>query len=272
MYQSTTSQNVNQNFGMVKFTHNVAKGPNVDIYANSKKILSNIPYKAISGNMSFNVGQTNFQVMVSGTQNVVAQTNFNVINKASTNMIVHGDVNNLASIKIWPLNDTSKCATDFSQIRFAHAAAGAPPVDVYLNQIKAFSNVAYGQVGKPEYVKFNCGKITVTIKPAGMNDVVFETKYDTVCGENYTVIASGIVGEKAGYGTNLGNAFNNLGNAIVAPFKPQNYSQNQVLTSTGNTATSTGNTATSTVNPTASTSAPFTLLKTTDNQYWCIHV
>lgn len=208
-----------QKKGMIKFTHNVANGPAVDIYSNGVKILSNVPYKATSSYISFKTGVSNIQVTVAGTQTLLVQSNYNVNDKSCVNMIVHGDVKNLTTIAILVLNDVANCLPGYGQFRFVHAAATLPAVDVYFNYIKTFSNVKYGQTGKPEYVKINCDKVTVTVKPAGLTSVVYETKYNFDCGSNNTLIASGLL-------------------------DTQNGVQN---------------------------TAPFTLLKTTDNPGWCIN-
>lgn len=262
-------------FGQVKFIHNVFDGPNVDIYVNNNKILSNIPYKAISPYIATPVGSAIVNVTITGTMTIVATITLMVKDKVCYSAIVHGTVTKLTSIAILALVDSTKCLNGFGQFRFVNAANSVPPVDVYFNGLKTFSNVAYGQVGKSgmmDYVKVNCDKIQVTVKLTQNSTIIYDQKLSFECGQNYSLITSGLVGlQSIGNSVSkatINQALNTIGNSFTNAMNNTSMAVNNFLNNLfGNNKTENVDTYND-----MSEKSPFTLLQSNDAQNWCMMV
>ncbi len=94
------------------------------------------------------------------------------------------------------LVDDNACpANGKAHVRFVHAAAGAPNVDVYAGLSRVFNNVAYGSIGSPSYLPVVAGKVKVSATPAGSAEIVAgPLKLQLDKGTVYTLVASGLVG------------------------------------------------------------------------------
>lgn len=180
----------------VKVVHNVAKGPAVNVVIDGKKALSNVEYKTQSGYLKVPSGKHYLSIMAGGK--TLASADVNLKPKTDYTVIAHGDVTNLPSISLLALEDNNSCpARGKSHLRFVHAAAGAPAVDVWASDnAKAFSNVSYGQTGNPTYLPVDAGVINVSVTPTGSTQrVLGPLPLNLEEGKIYTVTASGLVGD-----------------------------------------------------------------------------
>ena len=114
----------------VKVIHNVANGPAVDVVVDGNKVLSNVEYKVQSDYLVLPSGKHSVSISAGGK--VLASTNVDLESNADYTVIAHGDVKNLSSLGLLSLKDNNACpATGKAHLRFVHAAAGAPAVDIW---------------------------------------------------------------------------------------------------------------------------------------------
>lgn len=180
----------------VKVVHNVAKGPAVDVVLDGKKALSDVEYKTQSDYLKIPSGKHSVSIMTGGK--TLASADVDLKPKTDYTVVAHGDVTNLPSISLLALKDNNSCpARGKAHLRFVHAAAGAPPVDVWASDsAKAFANVSYGQTGNPTYLPVDAGVINVSVTPAGSTRrVLGPLPLNLEEGKVYTVTASGLVGD-----------------------------------------------------------------------------
>ncbi|MBC8161252.1 MAG: DUF4397 domain-containing protein, partial [Roseiflexaceae bacterium] len=93
------------------------------------------------------------------------------------------------AFKVTPTIDAQ--ASGVARIRILHGAPDAPSVDVFIDQLKVVSNVAFGQLSS--YLPVNAGTFRVQIRAAGAATVVFETSITTGAGKDYTIAAIGLI-------------------------------------------------------------------------------
>jgi hypothetical protein len=188
----------------IRILHEVAKGPPVEIYIDGINIMTQDPllFEEISDYMQIPSGVHTVQVKVFPssdespaliTQNVDLQaSNSQEISRYT--IVAHGDVNNLQKLGILLLQDEGKCTYPSSaRVRFVHAAATVPAVDVYLDGSKSLSHRAYGSVSP--YLKIPSGVHSIKVKVAGTNQAVLMGKLDFAPGSSYSIYASGLVGD-----------------------------------------------------------------------------
>lgn len=180
----------------LRVVHNVAHGPDIDGYLDGVEVLRHFSYKSISDYLEVNAGLRDLAIKAAGTQTVVIAGSVELQAGRAYTLIVHGSMSPRVLTPLL-LEDNLSCpAAGKSHVRFIHAAAGAPAVDIYAGPTKVFGNVSYGQVGTPHYLPVDAGVINVSVNPAGSGRPVLgpiPLKVDS--GRIYTIIASGIVGD-----------------------------------------------------------------------------
>jgi len=176
-----------------RFVHNIPGQTVVDIYVNQRLVLSGVRYKGVSDFFSFNLGVLDVQVKVSGTNNIIAEGVLN-LGASKYTLIIHGK----GPYSILALEDSTQCPMPgMALVRVIHAAADAPAVDIYANnQIKLFSNISYGSAGSPLYASVNPGNYKINVVPANSFSSVLDVNISLASGAIYTVIASGIPGDR----------------------------------------------------------------------------
>lgn len=180
----------------VKVVHNVAKGPAVNVFVDGKEVLSDVDYKVQSGYLKLPSGKHSLSIEAGGK--VLASKNVELTPNKDYTVIAHGDVNNLSSIALLALQDNNSCPNrGKAHVRFVHAAAGAPSVDIWAgNNTRIFENVSYGETGKPIYLPVDAGVVDISVTPTGIvQRVLGPISLNLELGKVYTVIASGVVGD-----------------------------------------------------------------------------
>ena len=180
----------------VRAVHNVANGPKVNVVVDGKIALGDVPYKAISDYLKVPSGDHSVAITTTDGATTLASLRANLLSGKDYTIIAHGNVKNLKSIALLALEDNNSCpAKGKAHVRFVHAAATVPAVDIWANmQDKVFSNVAYGATGNPTYLPVPSGDITLAVTPASSTDVVLgPLPLRLGSGKTYTVIASGLL-------------------------------------------------------------------------------
>jgi hypothetical protein len=180
----------------VKIVHNVAKGPKVNVFVDGNEVISDVDYRVQSEYLKLPSGKHSLSIETGGK--VLASANVDLAPRGDYTVIAHGDVNNLSSISLLALRDNNSCpASGKAHIRFVHAAAGAPSVDIWAENVaRIFENISYGETGTPSYFPVDAGIVEVSVTPTKtVQRVLGPISLNLEQGKVYTVIASGIVGD-----------------------------------------------------------------------------
>lgn len=192
----TAPVGVLQTTARVRFIHNMTNGPLVNIWIDGKKALDNVPYPTVTDYLPVSPDTNN--IIIRDADDRVVLYNGNVTLRADDyTVIIHGStICKGTPVRVLVLNDDHRCPKGRNaKIRFIHAAADAPPVNVYVNKNIVFKDVKYGQLGQPTYVEAPAGVITLDVTPANSQNVVIgPLQVQLSPGKIYTVIASGAPG------------------------------------------------------------------------------
>lgn len=181
-------------FARVRFIHNVASTRSINFYVEDKEILQGIPYKTISDYARVAPGKRTFYAVITGTKSIVSSAQVDLMTGKDFTIILHGSTMIPSSIKLLSLQDLSICPKEnLSFLRFIHAAAVAPNVDVYCDDKIIFRDIPYPGTGLPEYVEIIPGHHNVSILRANTRDIVLGPLSLTLDGRKvYTITASGV--------------------------------------------------------------------------------
>jgi len=196
-YHNKSSHHGGHAMGKVRFVHNVAGGPKVNISVDGNEVLSDIPYKAVSPYLKVPVGDRNIKVIAT-VSGAVLQNLIVGVNNGKYTAIVHGSLNESQNhpINTVILTDDSTCPQgNNSHVRFVHADGDAPAVDVLVDGQVAFRNVQYGETGNPEYAPVPAGLHRLSVNLAGTNtEVLGLDDVPLEAGQIYSIFATGIPG------------------------------------------------------------------------------
>jgi len=193
----------------LRVIHNVADAPNVDVkvvagrdehqLARSRPVLKNVPYKAISGYLELPITHGN-SYAVGIKPKATADVGIRLDPNTFTTAIVHGLLADKSVNYLFLADDSSCPEPGMAHLRFVHAAATVPDVDVYARpssksrttpKDRILSDISYGQSSK--YLPVPAGSYRVDVKPAGGKRAVLSAdlvlKPETI----YTVVASGLL-------------------------------------------------------------------------------
>jgi len=180
----------------LRAVHNVAGGPNVDIFVDGRLAVTNVPYKAISDYLLVDSGKHIVSTVPSSGGEPLTVVEIDLKPKTRYTAVVHGALSD-GKIDTLALQDNISCPDrGNAHLRFVHAAATVPAVDIYANGDKIFENVSYGQTGKPMYLPVPKNVYTVEVTPAGDDTVVLSADLPLQDQQVYTVIASGLLDDR----------------------------------------------------------------------------
>ena len=193
-----TVSNNRESTSRVRVVHNVANGPNVDGILDGKMVLRGVAYKAISDYLEIASGVHTLVVNVSGTNTTIGNWALNLGAGCAYTLIVHGLITDLKSIAPLLLRDNLTCPVHGrAHVRFVHAAASIPGVDIYAENNKVFGDVKYGETGNPTYLPVQSGQVEISVTTTENNQIALgPIPLQLSSGGIYTIIATGLLGDK----------------------------------------------------------------------------
>lgn len=196
--QSQSESNYGDCTARLRALHNVAGAPAVNVYLNDQLIIRNLSYTQLTAYASVPAGKSRVTVKLAGTDTVILSAQVRLKADRDYTAIVAGLLSDLSTIQLLAYRDNLCCPKPGSaDVRFIHAAAGAPAVDVYVNETtRVFADVSYTETGDPTYLNTGLGWVDVSVTVAGTQDVVVgPVSVYLESGGIYTIIASGLVGD-----------------------------------------------------------------------------
>jgi hypothetical protein len=176
----------------IRVAHGAPNAPNVDIYIDSKKVLDNVPYKAISQYKELPAGKHSVEVKVAGTRKTVLKELITPEAGVYYTAVAHGDEKVLLNV----FRDINRCpVNNKARVQFIHASASAPAVDIIANKkVKVFNNVKYGS---KKTINVDAGKYDLSVVPHATDKVVLNLPGVVLEPKTtYTIIATGIPGNQ----------------------------------------------------------------------------
>jgi hypothetical protein len=177
----------------VRVLHAVPDAPNVDIYVNGNKVLSDIAFKDISGLMPLPEGRYHIDIYPAGTS---VST---IISKRVT--VEAGKIYTLAAVgkgnklQLLPYVTDPFVPSGETKVRFIHLSPNAPAVDIAVkNGDVIFPNVSFKQA--TDYLGLTPMTVNLEVRAAGTKDVVLSVPNVTLKpNQAYTIFAVGLLND-----------------------------------------------------------------------------
>lgn len=181
--------------GYVSVMHASPDAPNVDVYVNGAKVLSDVPFFTASAYLPLDAGSYEIQVTPTGA-GVEDAVIVGTLPVEAGKYVTVAAVNTLDNIEAVAFTDNlTEPAAGNARVQVIHAAPDAPAVDV---KLAGTANVVAGGLAFKQgaALEVPAGTYQFDISPAGSSDVVFTTpelRFEN--GWVYTLVATGQIGE-----------------------------------------------------------------------------
>ena len=177
----------------VRVVHASPDAPNVDVWADGSKVLTDVAFGKYSDYLAVPAGAHNFKVVATGTTSPAVIDVSPTLEAGKRYTVIAA--NKLASIQpLLLVDDLATPAAGKFHLRVVHASPDAPAVDVAVAGGPVLvSNLAFPK--NTEFAPIDAGTYTVEVRPAGTTTAVLtlrDLKLDA--GKLYTVVATGLVG------------------------------------------------------------------------------
>lgn len=180
----------------MKVAHMSPDAPNVDVYLNGLRVLEDVPFKTVSGNLTLHRGEYRVQVTPAGEGVDAAVIDATLeLGPYAYTAIAAGEVTGEGDRPFGALlqqSDLGPLDEGTSRVRFFHLSPDAPSVDIVPEGTDdpLFADVGYSQNRTAEVP---AGGYTLQVRPAGSQDVVAQFDVSLAGGWVYTGYAVGYV-------------------------------------------------------------------------------
>ena len=181
--------NVTEQTAQLRVLHASPDAPNVDVYVDSVKVLSNVPYPTLSSYLSLSPGTHQIKVNAAGTTTTVINVSPTLAVGGAYTAIA---ANFVANIEPLLATDASSAPPNGEVgLRVIHASPDAGPVDILANGQVVLSNVPFGTISN--YLTVPAGTYAIQVNVAGTTTTAIAATVNLTAGTNYTAVAIGAI-------------------------------------------------------------------------------
>jgi hypothetical protein len=173
----------------LRVLHASPDAPNVDVYVDGSKVLSNVPYPTASAYLTVAAGAHEIKVNATGTTTTVIDVKPNLASGGAYTAIAANFVANIQALLA--TDETSAAPAGQARVRVIHAAPDAGPVDILVNGAVVLSNVSFGAISS--YLTLPAGSYNVQVNAAGTSNTAIQATLAVSAGANYSAVAIGSV-------------------------------------------------------------------------------
>ncbi|ASP39282.1 hypothetical protein CHH28_11605 [Bacterioplanes sanyensis] len=170
------SDDDDKDYSYVRVLHASADAPAVDVLIDGKAVLENVSFQQGSDYLRVNAGPRDVALRVAGTDTIALQASLTLAENGRYSVIAQ---NQVASLELEVLDDTSRFNNGTTDVTVVHAAPAAGAVDVYvtaagadlgqatLSAVPFDANASLAEIASGDY--------QVRLTGAGASDVVYDS-------------------------------------------------------------------------------------------------
>jgi hypothetical protein len=195
MTETTTETDTGGETANVRVAHFSPDAPNVDVYVDDSRVLSDVPFRAVSEYLAVPTGTRTVQITAAGDRSTVAFEGDIEVAPGDFTIAAVGELMG-EDTEFQPLvltDDNSDVADDTARVRAVHASPDAGPVDI---TVAESGNALFDGVGFTDsgYQEVPAGTYTLQVRPdteSNDGDVLAEFTVELAGGTVYTAFAGG---------------------------------------------------------------------------------
>ena len=177
----------------LKVIHAVEDAPAVTVIADDQTVVDGMGYGEFIG--GFDIPAGTYNVSVTSTDDDTAIVEATPVGLTSSTSHLVTVIGTAASPELLVMTTPTIGNDDSAAVRFVHAAADAPAVDVYAEDTLIAPNLAFGDA--TEHLGLLAGDYTVQLRTAGTTDALLEAPLTVTAGAAATVVAQGTADDLA---------------------------------------------------------------------------
>lgn len=190
------SDNDSTSSAYVRILHASPDAPNVDVLVDGSQVLADVSYQQGSGYLKVDAGARDISLRVSGTETIALENTLTLASNGYYSVIAQ---DNVASLELEVLDDTSRTGNDSTDLTVVHASTVAGNVDIYVTA----DGVELPATATLENVPFDAnaslanvasGDYQVRLTAAGSTDVVYNSSTLAVASDVTAVAVNSIQG------------------------------------------------------------------------------
>jgi hypothetical protein len=181
--------NINVQTTQLRVLHASPDAPNVDVYVDSVKVLSNVPYPTVSSYLSLPSGVHQIKVNAAGTNATVINVSPTLAANGAYTAIAANFVANIEALLA--TDATTTPPSGYVTLRVIHASPDAGPVDILANGQVVLSNVPFGTIST--YLTIPAGTYAIKVNVAGTTTTAIAATVNLAAGSNYSAVAIGSI-------------------------------------------------------------------------------
>lgn len=190
------SDNDSTSSAYVRVLHASPDAPNVDVLVDGSQVLANVSYQQGSGYLKLDAGARDISLRVSGTETIALENTLTLASDGYYSVIAQ---DNVASLELEVLDDTSRVGNDSTDLTVVHASTVAGNVDIYITADGAdlpatasLENVPFD--ANDSLANVASGDYQVRLTAAGSTEVVYNSSTLAVASDVTAVAVDSIQG------------------------------------------------------------------------------
>lgn len=158
----------------VRFVHAISNAPNIAVYFENTLAFSDIDFGGVTQYRDLDSGTYNIRVVQANNGALIFEINGMELNDEHTTIVAHGSTDDQDDFPyaLTKLADDNNPQETQARMRFYHAAAGAPTVNLAVNNQTIFSDLEY--TGLSDYEDVNEGFRAVEVFDAEQGDLLLQ--------------------------------------------------------------------------------------------------
>ncbi|SFL10318.1 protein of unknown function [Halogranum rubrum] len=178
----------------VRAVHAIPDAPSVDVYVDGSKVLSDVPFRAVSDYLTVPAGERTVKITAAGKPDTVVFEEMLTVEESAYTVAAVGELSEGTQAPLVLADDATMPADDTAVVRLVHASPDAPAVDVTVEgaDLTLFDGVEPGTAS--EYVEVPAGEYTLEVRgdtEENDGDVVATFDVAVEGGMAYTAFATG---------------------------------------------------------------------------------
>jgi hypothetical protein len=179
----------------VRVAHFSPDAPNVDVYVDGARILSNVPFSAVSDYLSIRPGRHTFAITPAGSSTIVISASAHLRPGRASTIAAVGLLAD-GSLRATIYEDDVCAPAGNAKVRAIHAAPDVPAVDVTLpDGTVLISNLSFPNASG--YLEVPAGAYTLQVRLAGTSTVALEIAAVVMAGQSYSIAALGTLADNS---------------------------------------------------------------------------
>jgi hypothetical protein len=184
-----TNVQISSDEAKIRFLHTSLDASNIDIFINGNRVIRDLPFKQVSGDLALKPGKYHIDIYPAG--NTVESVLNKIITVESGKSYTFTVINSVKKMRLLVFTNEPMLPLNESKVRFIHLSPDSPSFDIAVKDRDViFPKVSYKQ--GTEYLGLTPMTVDLEVREAGSKKVILPMPKATFrANESYTIVFVG---------------------------------------------------------------------------------